>query len=216
MTSVEDWTLEFAEEVDLPGWVFLPELATPEDQDAWITEISDALWEIIGTPVPEDVPTSKTDVREALSAGLAARTESTSFAMYQVWPVAAAATVLCHLNLAAREDLPDWSDSDGVTHAADARYLGPGVQYSTRRPVEGMEGVEVNSVHFVFADDDVALILSLEEAPAPLISRALVGFTLLKDALRLTRGDGAPFRACPPSGLREDSLWPLDEVGQTR
>ncbi|QYJ05590.1 hypothetical protein KUV85_07910 [Nocardioides panacisoli] len=212
MTSTDRWSLDFAEDVDLPGWVFLPVGLEEEDRELWLTEVSTALSDLVGSRSIDGVPMTTAEARSVLESGLAARAESESYVLYQVWPVTAPATVLCHVNPVRSEDLPDWSQLEGRIHAAEARYIGPGLQYSTRRTVESDEGpVEVNSVHFVFDDGEAALMLNLEESVSALISQALVGFSLLKNALVMTRDDGSRFTSTTPAVLLEDEYWPDDQ-----
>lgn len=209
MNLVEGWSLELAEDVDLPGWVHLPGGMSGQDEQRWLTEVSGILMEIVDPP-PSG--TSGHSVHDILQAGLDARATSPSYLMYLVWPVASAAAVMCHVNLVASKNLPDWPTLDGTLHAADARYVGPGLQFSTRRAVESADGpVELNSVHFAFDDGEIGLMLTLEESVSPLVSRALVGFVFLKDALRLIRDDGSVFASVPPAALVEDSTWRPDE-----
>lgn len=213
VTSVEGWSLELVDDVDLPGWVFLPEDLSPGDREVWLSEAANVLSDAIGNSYSEDLAVVQSDVRSMLEIGLAERAGSGSYLMYQVWPLLAPATVLCHVNVVASEDLPDWNSLDGVVHSADARYIGPGLQFSTRREIDGPEGtVELNSVHLAYDGGDVALLLTLEESLAPLVSRALVGFTLLKDALQLRKGDGTLFASAAPAGLVADEQWPTEDV----
>lgn len=213
MVSVEGWSLELADDVDLPGWIFLPEDLDQSGRELWLTEASDVLSDAIGASYSENPKTVETDVRSMLEIGLEARADSASYLMYQVWPLLAPATVICHVNVVASEDLPDWKSLDGVVHSADARYVGPGLQFSTRREIDTPDGrVELNSVHLAYDAGDVALLLTLEESLAPLVSRALVGFTLLKDALQLRKEDGTLFASIAPAELVADEQWPTEDA----
>lgn len=204
MVSVDGWSLDLVDDIDLPGWVFLPEDLSARDQDLWLTEATALLWGLIQRSLQQNDEANEEMVRTVLRQGLDARSASGSYAMYQVWPRAVPAAVMCHLNVAASQDLPDWRSLDGVLHPAEARYLGPGLQYSTRRRVEGVDLVSTN---FVFDDGDVALMLTLEESLPPLITPALVGLTVLKDALQLARADGSVFTAAAPVVVAKDDSW---------
>lgn len=207
MTSVDGWTLDLVEDIDLPGWIFLPEGLSPREQEQWLAEATTLLWGIIGPSLRADDEMNEAMVRSVFRQGLDARFASGSYAMYQVWPRAVPAAVMCHVNVVASQDLPDWRTLDGVLHLADARYLGSGLQYSTRRRVEGVDNVDLVSANFIFDDGDVALMLTLEESLPPLITPALVGLTILKDALKLTRADGSAFTAVAPAAVVKDESW---------
>lgn len=215
VTSVDAWSFELAEDVDIPGWVFVPEGLTLQEHELWLREVTTALCEFIRSGEPEYSGALESEVRSVLEAGLAARARSSSYAMYQVWPVAAPAATMCHVNLAESADIP-WDQMDGTRHEAHARYIGPGVQYSTRREVDSDDGpIELTSVHFIFDDGDVALILHLEESLPLLISQSLVRFTVFKDAIRLDRGDGTDFASVLPPGTIADDSWPSDDDGES-
>ncbi len=214
MPSLEGWSLGFGEDVDLPGWLFLPEGLASDEQELWLDSATELLWGVIGSGPATEARGTEAMVRSVLAEGLAARATSASHAMYQVWPVLAPAAVMCHVDFAASDDLPNWKEFDGVIHAADARYLGRGLQYSMRRQVDGAEvPIDLSSVHFVFDDGEVALMLTLEESISTLISHAVVGFTRLKDALQVVKTDGTPFTSTVvPDYVREEQ-WVLSDDG---
>lgn len=210
MSSLDKWSFELAEDIDIPGWVFLPEGLTLPDQQMWLTEVTKALCDLIRSEQLDDSTGLEGEVRSVLEAGLAERARSKSSVMYQVWPAAAAAATMCHVNIAASADLPDWNEMDGRVHTAEARYMGPGLQYSTRRQVETDDGpLDVNSVHFIFDDGSVAVMLHLEESLPALISQSLIPFTIFKDALRMVGDDGTEFTAVEPTGVIVDDTWPV-------
>lgn len=212
MSSVDGWSLGFGEDVDLPGWLFLPEGLTPSEQDLWVDSAAELLWDVIGSGPATEARGSEAMLRSILADGLAARSASASYATYLVWPVLAPAAVMCHIDFAASDDLPNWKELEGVVHAADARYLGPGLQYSTRRQVAAQDGLlDLSSVHFVFDDGDVALMLTLEESISTLISHAVVGFTRLKDALQVVKGDGTAFTSRVVPEYVRDEQWVLSD-----
>lgn len=208
------WSIGVAEEVDIPGWLYLPADLSTEEQDTWLDEAGTALVDLIQATAPQlDLPpTIAGQVREVLQAGLSARAESTCELMYQVWPVAGPAAVLCEVNATRTEELPDWKQMPGRVHDAVARHIGPGLQYSTRRVVDEGDGPEdLSAVHFVFADASYAFLLSLQEGPSPLIAQALTPLAIFKDALAVVREDGELFSSTPVVEVIEDSAWPVDE-----
>ncbi len=214
---LDGWSLRFAEDIDLPGWVPLPKRLTGEEEDLFANEVTRLLQELMGETRPEGPPPSDEQLQSLVRAGLAARAASDSSVMYQVWPVAGPFFVLCHVNFVRTADLPDWTQLPGTVYPAEARHIGPGLQYSNRREVEDEDGdpLEVSAVHFVFADDDYGVMLGLEESSSALISQALVGFGLFKNALAVSRADGSLLTSQPPTGLAQDAEWPGQEDGRS-
>lgn len=212
MKSLVGWELEFADQLDLPGWLLLPDGLDAADQETWVAEGTRLLSPIIGTDRGDGVETTEADVREVLVGGLVKRRNSDSYLIYQVWPVAGPFAVYCHVNVVDSEALPDWQAIDGTVHPAEGRHVGPGLQWATHQRVEHEgDNVDLTSVHFVFDDGDVALQLSLEESVAQLIAKTVFAFTTLKDAVRLKRADGSTFTAATPTGIGTDESWPAEE-----
>ncbi len=188
--------------MDLPGWVHLPNDLGPADRGKLVDEVVGLLKDLIGDDLPDGTPISEAEIRAVLEAGLDARAESESYALYLVWPVMGPAAVMCHVNRVRTEDLPDWSTLDGRLYAARARHIGPGLQYSTRRTVDTDEGpVELSSVHFVFGDERDGIMINLEESYSSLIAQALVGLSVYMNALAATREDGSRFTSTAPPAL---------------
>lgn len=222
MTATSDdildgWSLDFAEDVDLPGWVPLPTRLSAEEEDLFVSEVTRLLGELMSETQPDGPPPFEGQLQALVREGLATRAGSDSSFVYQVWPVAGPYYVLCHVNFVRSVDLPDWADLPGTLHHADARHIGPGLQYSARRVVQDAAGdpLDVSAVHLVFADDDFGVMVSLHEASSALISQALEGFGLFKNALTLSRGDGSTFTSKPPVGMIADEEWSADDDGKS-
>lgn len=215
--TLTGWTLDFAEDIDLPGWVPLPQGLTAAEEDEYASGVAGHLQELITETRPELSPPSVEQLQSLVRDGLAARASSDSAMVYQVWPVGGPYFVFCHVNFARAADLPDWSDLPGTVHAAEARHIGPGLQYSNRRQIEDEHGdpLDVSAIHLIFADGDYAVMVGLEEASSALITQSLVGLGLYKNALIVSRGDGSTFTSEPPSAVIADSEWPIDEDGES-
>lgn len=210
MSAPAEWVVQFTEDIDIPGWFFIPEGVGTDEQNQWVAENAHELRSLVGTNRWDGEPATETDIEDILRLAFDERASTDSDALFQVWPVPFPATVLCHLNLVASSTLPSWRDVGGIVHPLSSPHLGDGVQVSTR----GIEdGVEVSSVHLVFSNGDVALMLSVEEAPALLVARVLPELMFLSEALRLERPDGTPFVGTLPTGqLAEESPWGFEEA----
>jgi hypothetical protein len=203
------------EEVDLPGWVWLPEDMEPAQRDSWVEEVVPAVIELIGNPEPDGGSTTSVDVRAVLESGLEARAESPSYMMYLVFPVHAPAAVMCHVNLVQTQDLPDWDDFSGRMHPAQARYLGPGVQITTEVTAETDQGpAELTTLVYIFADAEAGIVVTFEPAFPQLIAQAMVGAGLLINALAVSRPDGTAFEAAPSTApVIAGDEWPSGSQG---
>ena len=203
------WTFGFAEDIDLPGWVPLPSALTADEEELFVSEVSSQLQTLMAETRPGAPPPSEDELARLVHAGLAARAASESALMYQVWPVAGPAFLLCHVNLIRTSDLPDWAELPGTVFPAEARYIGPGLQYSARRVIDDNDGkpVEVSAIHLVFGDDDFGVMIGLDESASALISQALEGLSFFTNALVLTRGDGTTFTSIAPSRTVADDEW---------
>lgn len=212
MQTTGTWELCLADDaLELPGWLFLPVGLSSDDREQWL---ADVLPDIVGTPGWDGEPVTEPFARELLTLALDRRAASDSLAMFQVWPAVGYDTVMCHVDILASDGLPDWSHTDAVVHNVVAPHIGPGIQCSTRRIVsvdEEME-VELTSLHFIFDNGEVTLLLSLDEAPAPMISLATPAFVLLMSNLgMLWSGDGTTFEAIAPTGVVDGGAWPFEE-----
>ena len=218
MSDAEDptsqWEVQLAEDVDLPGWVWLPDELAPEERSAYVDEVVPALQDLIGTHQADGTPNTEVDIRAILEAGLDARAKSNSYAMYQVWPVRAPAAVMCHLNRAATEDLPEWDDIDGRRFAAKARYIGPGLQISSRFTADTDQGpAELATVYFVFADGHDSVVVHLEPSVPQLVAHTMMGMGLYLNALNVTKADGSTFTSVASDATVADDDWLSDADG---
>jgi hypothetical protein len=213
MTPDDQWTLELVEDdIDLSGWLFLPQGMTPDERDVWIAT---AASEVVGNDDMEGAPITAEGARDVLEAGLAERAAVSSQAMFQIWPSLWGVVAMCHINIVQSRELPAWEEvEDAVLHRTEAEHLGPGLQCTTRRAIEVEKDlhVELIGVHVVFDDGEVAVVLSLSESVSPLITRALPTFVRVMENLRLVRtSDGTSFASIPPEGLTAETPFPFEE-----
>ncbi len=210
-SASSSWTLGLAEQIDIPGWFAIPESATPEAQDTWVSQNAHQLRSLVGSNRWDGQPTTEKDIEDVLRSAFAERASTDSDVLLQVWPVPYPATILCHLDLVTSATLPHWPDVDGIVHPVEAPYLGQGIQVSTR----GVEdGIELASVHLIFDNGEVALVMSIEEAPAMLVSRVLPEFMMLSEALRIDGPDREPLVGVLPVGqIPEEAPWDFEETG---
>ncbi|WP_345217232.1 hypothetical protein [Georgenia halophila] len=212
MSSPAEWVVDLAEDIEIPGWFFVPEAPEDEQQRRWVEECAEALSSVVGSERWDGGVASELDIHEVLRQALDERAATDSDAVFQVWPLDFMAAVMCHVNLVTSASLPSWTDTGAIVHRVEAPHLGAGLQCSTRR-TDDDSGMDVVSVHLIFDNGDVALMLSLGEAPAPLITRVLPEFMMLTEALRIDRADGAPFIAVAPEGQFDEPPWPFEEAG---
>lgn len=210
-----DWQLDLVEDIDLAGWVWLPDAFEAGEREAWVDEVVPVLQDHIGAQQVDGTPNAVGDIRGLLNAALDARAESDSYAMYQVWPVHAPAAVMCHVNRVRTEDLPDLDSLEGRRmHRTDGRYIGPGVQVSSRFTADTDDGpMDLAAVYFVFADQEDAVVVHLDPSLPEFIAQSLVGVGIFTNALEVTRGDGTTFSSLVPSGLIADDEWDTDSAG---
>lgn len=212
MTAVQaDWTFGVTDDVALPGWVFLPERLAADAQPLWLERAAASVRAAIGDVDWAGEPIDDSSIREGLVAAYEVRSEAPAVAMFQVWPLPVPASVLCHVSLLSSEGLPDWTTLDDVVvHPIDDPNLGAGVQCVVRRVEELGDGesIDLVSIHLVFADGDTTLMLSLDEAPAPLIGAASPGLAMLASVLTVRRDDGHVLRGTRAGAV--DGAWPDD------
>lgn len=210
--TAEGWSLDMVEDVDLPGWVLLPYGAAEDLRGPWATEVAAAVRTL--PPLPE-LSSSEEDISALLRAGLEIRDESSSALLYLVFPAAAAVATLCSVDFIRTSDLPQLASTDGRSFPAEARHIGPGLQWSTRRTIADDDGteVEISSVHLVFCDEEHGIMISLGEAASLTVSQTLTGMAVLKNAIEVTRPDGTTLRSTASSVLLEESVWTADEKG---
>lgn len=209
----DEWTLDVVEDVEIPGWIYIPSDMTPEEREAWIAGSAHSIADIVGDKGFDGEDISFADVQPLLEAALEMRDEADSSFMFQIWPVYGPASVVCYITVLPSADLPDWTEISDVVHTVDAPHIGPGLQCSTRRNVVADDGteLELSSVHLVFDNGDATLLVSVDEAIAELVACALPGLTILKEVLAMKRDDGVPFQSVSPSGVLQGSPWRLED-----
>ena len=210
------WAVELVDDLDVPGWLPVPEGLTPAECERWVDETSSMLDELVGTPRWDGEATTIEDIRGLLQMALDERETSEAYAMFQVWPVMSAAAVMCHLHVVESESGPDMSQWDGVVHAAEADHIGPGAQLSSRKELNFEGGsVIIESVNFAFSDGEALLLLGVDECIPQLTTSVVRGLVALKDVLRMVREDGRVFQSVPLPGVPVDESWPIATDGAT-
>ncbi|NGN96064.1 hypothetical protein G5C66_25415 [Nocardioides sp. KC13] len=205
------WALDLVEEVEVPGWLYIPRDLGPVERREWIDTVQD---ELVGEVGWDGVPISADVVNEMLTSALEDRDRTDSIAMFQVWPTFGGDAATCHIGIFPTAEMPDWTDSDAVVHLFEAPHIGPGIQCSTKRivPNDGGPDIELSGVHFIFRDGESTLVVSLAEAFDPLTVYALRGVLALLHSLRLVRPDtGQPFQSVAFDGVLEESPWRFEE-----
>lgn len=211
--QTDDWVLDIVEDMEIPGWIYVPDQMTPDQREGWIAGSAHSVAEIVGDKGFDGEDITFADVRPLMEAALEMRDEADSVAMFQVWPARGPASVVCYVTVLPSSGLPDWFEISDVVHSVEAAQIGPGLQCMTRREVIAEDGtpLEVSSVHLVFDNGDVTMMLSIDEAIAELVTLALPGLLILKEIIAMQSSDGVPFRSLPPSGITEDAPWRLED-----
>ena len=108
------WQLDLVEDIDLPGWVWLPEDMEPTSARGWVEEIVPAVVELVGDGQTGRAPgIAGRRPRGARVGARRSRCSHPSYMMYMVFPVHAPAAVMCHVNLVRTADLPAWDELAG-------------------------------------------------------------------------------------------------------
>lgn len=210
MNSLDEWSISLTDDVELPGWFLLPGRAYDNDDDKWVDEVCRNLRPISVSPAWDGEIAGDDEVRRILRLGIQERRKSDSLAMFQVWPVLWPIATYCHLNIVPSGSIPNPSTFDGFVQTAESRYLGDGLQYSTRRWGKFDESeIELIAVNFIFDDGEVALLISLEEGIAQVNSYAAMSMAVLKDYLAVTRSDGKSLRGRRHKGVVLEEEWAL-------
>lgn len=205
------WAIDLVDEIEVPGWLYVPRDMSPNERLEWIKAAES---DLVGEQGWDSQPIDAEEVRRMLEAALADRDATDSVAMFQVWPTFGGDAAVCHVGVFPTAEMPNWIDSDAVVHRFEAPNIGPGIQCSTKRnlPTDGGPDIELSGVHFVFNDGESTLVVSLAEAFEPLTVYALRGVLALLHSLRLIRPDsGEQFQSVPPSGVLEESPWRFEE-----
>ncbi|WP_143055227.1 hypothetical protein [Nocardioides luteus] len=208
------WTLELVEDLDVPGWIPVPEKLTPPECEQWIASTSESLGYLVGTPRWDGEASTSADIRALLQMSLVERERSDAYALFQVWPVMSAAAVTCHLYVVETESLPDVAKWGGILHAANAAHIGPGVQLSARNELLFDGGVVLlESVNYLFTDGEVSLLLGVDDCIPQLATSVVRGLSIFKDLLRMVREDGKVFESVLLPDAPIDESWPIEEIG---
>lgn len=210
--DIEQWTLDLVDDdLDLPGWLFLPPDLDAVGRQQWMEAcVSD----LEGTPLwDEGVVTTELATR-LLGEAMEQREEAASVAMLQVWPPLANHTAMCHVNLFPSEGLPSWTEmEDAVVQPTDSPHLGPGLEVITSRnlTLEDGEVVDLTGVHFVFDDGELTVMVSLDETLTTLIAIALPALVALIHNLRVVNtSEDTVFEAVAPAGLLVEGPWDFE------
>lgn len=201
------WALDLVEDIEVPGWLFVPGDLGVDQRNEWI---STALSELVGKEGWSGEPIEREEALDVLVTALTDREEADSIAMFQVWPPLGGEAVTCHIGVFPTAEMPDWVDSDAVVHRFDAPHIGPGIQCSTKRvaSIEGGPEIELSGVHFVFKNEEITLVVSLIDSLELLMVNALRGALALLGQLRLVHsGDGHAFESVAFDGVLEESPW---------
>lgn len=209
-----EWRLDVSDDIEIPGWFYVPSGLEASEAAGWVEDCMGTLPAVIGDKDFDGNPINPEEVRAALRSVLDLRASAESVAMFQVWPVRGPAAVTCHVNIVASSALPNWSQlNDAYMHRIEAPHVGPGMHCATRRTITvAEEQVDLASVHKIFDNGDVTLILSIQESIAALVSCALPGLLSLQEVIRMERADGRPFESVPLMGVLEDGAWPFEEA----
>lgn len=211
------WTVELVDDLDVPGWIPVPEGLTYPERERWIDSTSDRLEYLVGTPRWDGEKSRTADIRELLQMSLDERETSDAYALFQVWPVMSAAAVTCHLYLVESDSLPDIAKWDGTLHAANAENIGPGVQLSVRNELLFDGGaILLESVNYMFTDGEVSLLVGVDECIPQLAASVVRGLSIFKDLLRVVREDGKVLESVLPPGAPIDESWPIEDIWVAR
>ncbi len=210
--GIEQWTLDLVDDdLDLPGWLFLPPDLDAAGRQQWLAAcVSD----LDGTPLWDEGVVTTELATQLLEEALAHRAEAESVAMLQVWPPLAGHTAMCHVNFFPSDGLPSWTEmEDAVVQPTDAPHLGPGLEVITSRKLTLDDGevVDLTGVHFVFDDGELTVMVSLDETLTTLISIALPALVALIHNLRVVNAaEDTVFEAVAPAGLLVEGPWDFE------
>jgi hypothetical protein len=205
------WTLDVVDDVGAPGWLFIPDFRDLSEQERWMSAVAE---EVAGEGGWDGEPLTRVEIRDVLHAALIERDAADAIATFQVWPPLGGVAVMCHISLFPSDAMPDWAQIDTSIQRIEADYIGPGIQCVTRRIIPSDDGSDVEYVaaHFIFDDGTTTLMITLNEAYAPMIVRALPGAaTLLQNLRLLSSTDGVIFKSAPIEGVLEEDLWLFEE-----
>jgi len=206
------WTFDLVDDaLDLPGWLLLPPELDPAQRQQWVSDAAD---DLEGLTTWEGDPVSRGELTELLEEGLELRDGSQSLVMFQIWPPLAKRTAICHINILASDGLPAWAElQDAVVQPVEAAHLGEGLQLVTQDTVtlEGVEGVSITGLHFIFDNGEVTVMLSLDETLTPLVSGNLASLVALMENVKVVNTrDNTIFVGVRPEGLLVEEPWDFE------
>lgn len=212
MVASAMWTAQVAEDFDLDGWLYIPRDLDAEGRREWVAAGLDHLSPLIGVERWDGSATTRDHLRELLESGIDREAEMESLATFLVWPIPGPAALICRVTVVPSDMVRGVLSGEpaGAAHRVEAAHIGPGVQFSTRTQVETEEGaVDFYSVDLMFDDGAAAVVISLEQSLAALISNSFSGLAILKDLLQIERPDGSRFTSTPPATVPDDQPWEL-------
>ncbi|MER6974251.1 hypothetical protein ABT304_24540 [Nocardioides sp. NPDC000445] len=168
---------------------------------------------LVGVPRWDGSATPEEMLRGILEYGVQDEPALPSVATFQVWPLPGPAVLTCRVCLVDGGSVPDFTEVAGAAiHVVESKELGTGIQFSTKHVVEDAGGeVTLHSVDLIFADDDAAMVFSLEQSFPALIAGAMPGLDVLKNAFRVFRPDGGKFVGRTPANVLNEKPWELVE-----
>jgi len=212
MLFTDPWAITVAEDFDADGWLYIPREMSEEERREWVTAALERLRPMIGVERWDGSATTSSHLRELLESGIEREVDMESLATFQVWPIPGPAALLCRVTVVPSRIVRGVLGNPpvGVVHPVDATHIGPGVQFSTRTPVELEEGVvDLYSVDLIFDDGTAAVVISLEQSMAALITHAFPGLGVLKDVVQIDRPDGSRFTSTQPTVVPDVQPWEM-------
>lgn len=211
--SEAEWVIDLVDkDLEIDGWRFLPSDLDADSREQWLAESAAELDGMVGWD--EDHVTADA-ARALLEQALEIRDEAQSVAMLQVWPPFDGQTAMCHVNILPSAAMPSWTElDDAVVQPVDAPHLGRGVHVVTQRMVtmdEDQEDVEITGVHFIFDNDEITVMLSLDETLTPLVGLTMPALVVLMHNMRvINKADGTAFEGVSPQGLLSEEPWDFE------
>ncbi|MER7558479.1 hypothetical protein ABTZ46_16165 [Nocardioides sp. NPDC126508] len=211
MSDLDRWRVQVVEDFREPGWFHVPSGMSAAEAETWVQASLAQVKPLVGVPRWDGSATSEVMLRELLEYAVQDEPALPAVATFQVWPLAGPAVLTCRVCLVDRGSVPDFTDVEGAAiHIVESDELGTGIQFSTTHVFVEAEGeVTLHSVDLIFADDDAALVFSLEQSLPALISGAMPGLAVLTEAFRVCRPDGREFIGRAPTNVFNESPWEL-------
>src|SRR5699024_8282926 len=173
MSLTELWAARAAEDFNAEGWLYVPPAMAGAQRREWIAEALEYLRPLVGVKRWDGSVTTAAHLRDLLELAVDDTGAVEALATFQVWPIPGPAALTCNVRVVSGEVVGGvlGGASAGAIHPIDAANIGPGIQFSTRTQVETEEGsVDFYSVDLIFDDGADAVVISLEQSIAALIS----------------------------------------------